>query len=71
MPTYVYEHCDCPDPVTEQFDKDYPNAHRFETFELNVPIEQRDLVKCGHGKFLKRRIVFNGLTWAPTAGGMR
>lgn len=59
MPTYVFEPCDC-----EEGQK--------EIFELNVPIESRDTVCCGFcGQIHKRKIAFNGLTWAPTAGGMR
>lgn len=57
MPTYVYEACDC-------FDEDL--------FELNVPISDRDTQECAKcGTVWGRKIVFTGLTWAPTAGGMR
>lgn len=59
MPTYVYENCGC-DGTGE------------DTFELNVPINARDTVECRIcGIKNKRKIAFNGLTWAPTAGGMR
>lgn len=58
MPTYVYKDCEwCGDG---------------ETFELNVPISQRDNQFCeACGMPYKRQIVFTGITWAPTAGGMR
>lgn len=60
MPTYVYQNCDCKDSADGG------------TFELNVPIAERDNLKClGCDKPLKRKIAFSGLTWAPTAGGMR
>lgn len=41
--------------------------------ELNVPIADRDnLYECDLcGGVLVRVVSFNGLTWAPTAGGMR
>ena len=43
-------------------------------FEKNVPIDDRDgnieCPECGN-YFVERLISFNGLTWAPTAGGMR
>lgn len=49
----------------------YENCHG-EQLELNVPIDERDNQECGPcGNLLKRKIVFKGLTWAPTAGGMR
>lgn len=42
-------------------------------FEKNVPIAERDgnieCPVCGH--LAERIISFKGLTWAPTAGGMR
>lgn len=64
MPTYVYKNCCCEIPS---------DGGAFLTeFELNVPIDKRDHVYCGFcGRALKRKIVFTGLTWAPTAGGMR
>jgi predicted nucleic acid-binding Zn ribbon protein len=56
MPTYLYE---CVDSLDG-------------TIELNVPIEQRDHQDCPVCKKpLSRKFVFTGLTWAPTAGGMR
>jgi predicted nucleic acid-binding Zn ribbon protein len=55
MPTYVYYNCD-----------------RDGTQERNVPIAERDNQVCEIcGDPLKRKIAFTGLTWAPTAGGMR
>lgn len=43
-------------------------------FEKNVPIDDRDgnvqCPRCGN-YFTERRLTFHGLTWAPTAGGMR
>lgn len=61
MPTYVYENCDCPE-----------TAVLGETFEANVPIDSRDTLTCKFcGEPNKRKIAFTGLTWAPTAGGMR
>lgn len=72
MPTYVYEVCQCSTPEKEEIERLYPNAQSFDTFELNVPIAQRDTARCADcNSLLKRRIAFNGLTWAPTAGGMR
>lgn len=57
MPTYVYKWCDG-DPEC--------------TFERNVPIAERDNQFCDKcGTKLERVIAFTGLTWAPTAGGMR
>lgn len=58
MPTYIYENCSC-----------YLGGG--EPLERNVPIVERDNQKCICGETLKRKIVFTGLTWAPTAGGMR
>ena len=43
-------------------------------FERNVPIDERDgNIQCPTCEkyFTERRIAFKGLTWAPTAGGMR
>lgn len=55
MPTYTYECENC--EVTD---------------ELNVPIAERDNQNCPVCTVaLKRKITFTGLTWAPTAGGMR
>lgn len=55
MPTYVYYNCD-----------------RDGTQERNVPMDERDEQKCEVcGDPLTRKQVFTGLTWAPTAGGMR
>ena len=74
MPTYVYENCFCGDDALKQEHPEinWDSATVFETFELNVPISQRDTVRCGNcGNLLKRKIAFTGLTWAPTAGGMR
>ena len=57
MPTYVYK---CPQSIEEK------------TLELNVPIAERDEQVCPFcGTELERQIAFTGLTWAPTAGGMR
>ena len=46
-----------------------------EEFEANVAIANRDDPQscplCGFDAYTERRIVFTGLTWAPTAGGMR
>lgn len=41
--------------------------------EKNVPISKRDdLYECEFcGGALERMLSFQGLTWAPTAGGMR
>lgn len=56
MPTYVFECDHCDDDV----------------FERNVPIAQRDKQCCHYcGLKLSRKMAFTGLTWAPTAGGMR
>lgn len=44
------------------------------TFEKNVPIAERDgNIECPDCNlyFTDRVISFKGLTWAPTAGGMR
>jgi len=43
------------------------------TVEQNVPIALRDAeFQCDEcGGALLREITFKGLTWAPTAGGMR
>jgi putative FmdB family regulatory protein len=57
MPTYVYE---C-----------LLDGSRF---EKNVPISERDgNIECPECNkfFTERKIAFTGLTWAPTAGGMR
>lgn len=57
MPTYTYKNC-CGDENIN--------------LELNVPISKRDeqtCVVCDNP--LQRTISFTGLTWAPTAGGMR
>lgn len=57
MPVYVYE-CELDETV----------------FEKNVPIADRDgNIECPtcNKFFTTRKIVFTGLTWAPTAGGMR
>ena len=63
MPTYVYKNCVCPE---------FQEESSGETSEFNVPIEYRDEVQCGYCYTpLKRKIVFTGSTWAPTAGGMR
>lgn len=60
MPTYVYRICKCWDTEEEK------------TFERNVPIAERDNQPCQYCKQpLERVIAFTGLTWAPTAGGMR
>ena len=57
MPTYVFE-CEL--------------CETDELFERNVPISSRDSQCCRNcGMKLKRHVVFTGLTWAPTAGGMR
>lgn len=60
MPTYVYEDCEwCGD-------------NDGSTFEKNVPIKDRDNQQCeACGCEYKRKVAFTGLTWAPTAGGMR
>lgn len=64
MPTYTYETCTCRGAVDEFGDA--------KVVEHNVPIDYRDEVTCGHcDKPLSRKISFTGLTWAPTAGGMR
>lgn len=59
MPTYVYECLFCDQG----------------TFEKNVPIADRDdaNIQCPKCEkyFTQRKIAFTGLTWAPTAGGMR
>jgi hypothetical protein len=69
MPTYVYENCLC--TISDE-DLADPKVNIFYTTELNVPIDKRDKVTCGVcGEPLKRKIAFNGLTWAPTSGGMR
>lgn len=61
MPTYVYQNCDCPEA-----------AELGESFEANVPIAVRDNVRCKFcGEINPRKIAFTGLTWAPSAGGMR
>jgi len=63
MPTYVYKNCDC------QFEDGHTALSEF---EYNVPIADRDHLHCGFcGAPLERKIAFTGLTWAPTAGGMR
>jgi hypothetical protein len=63
MPTYTYEACSC-----ESFKQEFPT----ETIEKNTAIDYRDLIQCGYCEsYLKRKITFTGLTWAPTAGGMR
>ena len=55
MPTYDYE-CEKEGTLTERM----------------VPIATRDEQVCDFCKSpLKRIVSFNGLTWAPTAGGMR
>lgn len=55
MPIYVYEDC-CGEG----------------DIELTVPISERDLQYCAYcGEKRKRKIEFTGLTWAPSAGGMR
>lgn len=55
MPTYVYY-----------------NHDRDGTQERNVPIAERDNQNCEVcGEPIDRKIAFTGLTWAPTAGGMR
>lgn len=55
MPTYTYYNCD-----------------RDGTQERNVPMDERDNQKCEIcGDPITRKISFTGLTWAPTAGGMR
>ena len=60
MPTYVYENCHTIKGLEEG------------TLERNVPIAERDNQKCYFCEQpLKRLLVFKGLTWAPTAGGMR
>lgn len=60
MPTYVYTGCAC-----------YPDKS-FGTVEKNVPISERDNQTCNECNYsLERVIAFTGLTWAPTAGGMR
>lgn len=60
MPTYNYE-CDTPDCEIAG-----------DRFELNVPIADRDFQFCARcGNKFTRKITFTGLTWAPTAGGMR
>lgn len=59
MPTYTYENC-------------YRHTNKAELIERNVPIDDRDDQSCMEcGTPLKRKISFTGLTWAPTAGGMR
>jgi putative FmdB family regulatory protein len=56
MPTYVFECIKCESDL----------------FERNVAIADRNKQCCRScGRKLERHIVFNGLTWAPTAGGMR
>ena len=55
MPTYTYYNCD-PDGTQDR----------------NVPIAERYEQVCEIcGKTIKRKLTFSGLTWAPTAGGMR
>lgn len=50
----------------------YYNHDRDGTQERVVPISERDNQTCEIcGEPLERKITFNGLTWAPTAGGMR
>lgn len=57
MPTYDYYQCGEVDGYTE---------------ERNVPISERDSQVCKRCGFpVERKITFRGLTWAPTAGGMR
>jgi hypothetical protein len=57
LPTYEYKYCDGDTECT---------------IERNVPIDERDNQFCNRcGKQLERIISFTGLTWAPTAGGMR
>ena len=64
MPTYVFKTCECRIPQD--------GGAFLESYELNVPIDDRDSQKCPFcGCTLERKIVFHGLTWAPTAGGMR
>lgn len=61
MPIYVYE---C---VTKDCDAESVAV------EESFPIEMRDGCSfCAYcGNVRKRKIAFTGLTWAPTAGGMR
>jgi predicted nucleic acid-binding Zn ribbon protein len=60
MPTYVYKDCA------------WCAGEPREVFEKNVPIAERDTQWCEHcGLTYERVIAFTGLTWAPTAGGMR
>lgn len=61
MPTYTYSfECPCQTQVPS------PEVERY------VPIAERDEQNCECcGRSLKRKITFTGLTWAPTAGGMR
>lgn len=60
MPTYVYENCH----VIEGLEEDIT--------ERNVPMDERDDQTCYFClKPLKRLLRFEGLVWAPSAGGMR
>lgn len=55
MPIYVYYNCD-----------------QDGTQQRIVPIAERDNQTCEIcGDPITRKIAFSGLTWAPTAGGMR
>lgn len=66
-PTYVYETCECEILESCPCQEEVPDE-----FELNVPVEERDRQWCQHcGMMLKRLLRFEGLVWAPTAGGMR
>lgn len=60
MPIFVYE---CKNVNCEK-------VHT--SLERNVPSDLRDDQDCEHCTYpLNRLVRFTGLTWAPTAGGMR